>query len=313
MSIITTDTYRIIDPVLTTLAQGYQNATMVADALFPVVQVASAKGKIPKFNKTAFIYRDTNRALGARSNRINDLEYQLIDYETIENDVEMAVDYLEEEGGEYYIKLEQKMMRDLLDILAVGKERAVADEVQRSQNYTTNTSTNCEDSIWSDSDSDPISIVKSSIEKLRKQIGRQPNTAIIGASTYNALLNHKDIIDRVKFSGVRRVNTAVLSELFEVPIIRVGYGQHTEDNVTFKDIWRDVIVLAFVNENEKGKRSQYNPSYGYTIQKRGCPEIDSYYENGGKVKVIRATDNYAIKVTCVDAAHLIYNCLTPSN
>jgi len=143
MSIFQTDKFRIIDPVLTTLAQGYQNATMVADALFPAVQVATTKGKIPKFNKTAFISRDTNRASGAKSNRINELEYQLIDYETIENDVEMALDYLDEDGGEHFLKLEQKVMKDLADILAVGKEKASADLVQNVSNYAAGATTNC--------------------------------------------------------------------------------------------------------------------------------------------------------------------------
>ena len=70
-----------------------------------------------------------------------------------------------------------------------------------------------------------------------------------------------------------------------------------------------MIVLAYVNENEKSKRSQFNPSFGYTFQKKGCPEIDTYYENGGKIKVIRCTDNYTIKVTAPEAAHLIHNCV----
>jgi hypothetical protein len=73
------------------------------------------------------------------------------------------------------------------------------------------------------------------------------------------------------------------------------------------------MVLAYVNENEKGKRNQYNPSYGYTLQKKGCPEIDTYYENGGKIKVIRCTDCYSIQVTCPEAAHLIYNCVYTQN
>jgi hypothetical protein len=235
MSALTTDTYRVIDPVLTTLAQGYQNTNMVAEALFPTVQVATTKGKIPKFNKTAFVARNTNRATGARSNRINDMDYELIPFETIENDVEMALDYLEEEN-ESYMKLEQKMMKDLSDIIALGKEKYAADFVQNISNYQPNALTNCGNSNFTKGTSNPIEVVKNAVEALRSKIGRQPNTAIIGVSTYRALLNHPIIIDRVKFSGLRKVNTAVLSELFEIPNIKIGYAQHTEDNVVFKDI-----------------------------------------------------------------------------
>jgi len=143
MAIITPDKFRILDPVLTQMAQGYQNATMVANHIFPTVAVQTAKGKIPKFNKTAFITRNTNRATGANSNRINDLEYSLIDIETIENDVEIALDYLEEDNGENFLKLEQKIMKDLADILALGKEKAAADLVQSISNYLPGATTNC--------------------------------------------------------------------------------------------------------------------------------------------------------------------------
>jgi len=78
--------------------------------------------------------------------------------------------------------------------------------------------------------------MKNAVEKLRAQIGKQPNTALLGVSTYRALLNHPEVIDRVKYSGIRKINTTILSELFEIPNIKVGYAQFTDDNTTFKDI-----------------------------------------------------------------------------
>jgi hypothetical protein len=127
-------------------------------------------------------------------------------------------------------------MKDLNDIIALGKEKFAADFVQTLSNYSANALTNCGTSVFTKSTSNPIEIVKDAVEKLRGRIGRQPNTAIIGVSTYRALLNHPAIIDRVKFSGVRKVNTQVLSELFEIPTIKIGYAQHTDDNITFKDV-----------------------------------------------------------------------------
>jgi hypothetical protein len=37
------------------------------------------------------------------------------------------------------------------------------------------------------------------------------------------------------------------------------------------------------------------------------PEVDTYNENGGKIKVLRYTDNYSVNVTAQDAAYLISN------
>nr|MDA3844620.1 hypothetical protein [Candidatus Kapabacteria bacterium] len=63
--------------------------------------------------------------------------------------------------------------------------------------------------------------------------------------------------------------------------------------------------LAYVDKNEKADRSEFNPSFAYTFRRKGKPEVDTYYENGGKIKVIRNTDNYCLKITSSDAAYLI--------
>ena len=85
----------------------------------------------------------------------------------------------------------------------------------------------------------------------------------------------------------------------------MGLSVYTNDGANFTDVWGDNIILAYVDMTSKDNRSEFNPSYGYTLQREGKPEIDTYNENGGKIKVIRNTDNYCIKVTASDAAFLI--------
>ena len=309
MSVLIKENYRVVDPVLTTLAHGYTNSTLVADTLFPTVQINSHKGRIPKFNKTAFISRSTNRASGAMSNRINDADFELLEFTLIENDVEIPIDYLEEELSASFLKLEQKVMMDLMDILALGKEKEAAEYTQKATNYIHNNTTNCSNNLWNSATSNPIQVIKNGADSIRSKIGRMPNTAVIGASVYRALIEHPAIIDRVKFSGVRSVNTKVLSELLNIEQIKIGYAQQSNDGAGFEDIWKDNVILAYVDKNDKNNRSEFNPSFGYTLQQKGSPEVDSYYENGGKIKVIRCTDKYVMKVTCPDAAHLIHSCL----
>ena len=74
---------------------------------------------------------------------------------------------------------------------------------------------------------------------------------------------------------------------------------------TFIGILFVLVIMGNACKSDRKSRSEFNPSYGYTFQREGKPEIDTYYENGGKIKVIRNTDNYCIKVTASDAAYLI--------
>ncbi len=304
------DELRMVDPVLSTIAQGYSNASMAAESLFPTVQVSKLKGKIPMFGREAFIVRDTERAIRAASNRIPPSDVQLVEFETQEQDVEIAIDYLEEEESPDFYRYEQRIAKELTDILLLGKEKVAADYVQDPANFAAG----LKDEIlvgeaFDDytNDTDPIEVIRDAMASIRTRIARYPNTMVIGDVTYQVLMQHPKILERIKYSGVSKANTKILSELTDIPNVRIGMAVHSADGANFSDVWNDNIVLAYVDRSEKANRSEFNPSYGYTFQREGKPEIDTYFENGGKIKVIRNTDNYVVKVTASDAAFLIHN------
>lgn len=303
------DNYKMTDPVLTTIAQGYSNNNMVAEKLFPAVPLPFFKGKIPVFNRSPFIVRDTRRAIGANSNRVDKSNYELMDFEMQERDAEMSIDYLEENASDSFFKLEQKITQDLLDIIAIGKEQGTASVVQNPANYSATNQQDCTSTPFNDENVNPIEIIKAAAEQLRRTVGRHPNTLVVSANVYDAILSNPNVIERVKYSGVRKINTTILSELLDIRNVNVGYAQYSDDGSIFSDVWTDTLILAYVDENEKVRRSEYNPSFGYTLQRKDMPEVDTYYENGGKIKVIRATDNYVMRITCADAGFLLYNCL----
>jgi len=304
------DDLRMVDPVLTTVAQGYSNASMIAHRLFPIVQVSKLKGKIPVFGKEAFAVREMNRAIRAESNRIPPSDLQLVEFETQEKDIETAIDYIEEEETPDFIRLEHRIAKQLVDIMQLGREQETANLVQNPANFDPALQLAIDAaSAFNDYTLtiDPVQIIKDAMGDVRGKIARYPNTMIIGDSAYRALANHPKVIERVKYAGVSNVSTAALSEIFELPMIFVGMAVTTSDGTTFTDVWNDNIILAYVDESERNARSEYNPSFGYTIQRKGKPEIDSYYENGGKIKIIRNTDNYCLKITAPEAAFLISN------
>lgn len=300
---------RMVDPVLTTVAQGYTNNSMIAAELFPVVSVAKLKGKIPVFGKESFIPRDTQRAIRAQSNRIPPGELDMIDFMTQEQDVETAIDYLEEEEAHDFLRYEQRITKSLMDIILLGHEKAAADLVQNPDNYDSGLKAEISaEDAWNNGGGghDPILDIREGLAAVRARIGKYPNTMIIGDAAYQALLDNTILLEKVKYSGATTINTSIIRELTGIPRILTGIGVYTADGTTFTDIWSDTVVLAYVDGGESG-RSEFNPSFGYTFRREGKPEVDSYYENGGKIKVIRCTDNYAIKVTASDAAYLIYN------
>ena len=305
-----TDELRMVDPVLTTLSQGYTNSAMIADYLFPTVEVSKLKGKIPVFGKEAFVVRDSFRAIRAQSNRIPPSDLTLVDFETKERDIEIALDYLEEEEATEGYRLEQRLAKQLADMLLLTKEKEVADLVQNTANFASDMKralTSADAFNIYTATVTPMTIIRSAIEQVRNKIGRLPNTMVMGRQTFNTLIDHPAIVDRLKYSGLGVVTSDVLGEIFGIPKVCVGASVYSNDGSTFTDVWSDTLIIAYVDQNEKANRSEYAPSYGYIFEREGKPEIDTYYENGGKLKVIRATGNYCVKITAADAAYLITN------
>ncbi|MCX6148336.1 MAG: hypothetical protein NTW25_13965 [Candidatus Kapabacteria bacterium] len=308
MSASRLDDLRTIDPVLTCISQGYSNNSFVAEHLFPMITVSKLKGKVPIFSKDAFIVRDTLRAVRADSNRIPPSSFDLVSFETKERDVEMAIDYIEEEETIDFASYENQITKQLVDSVSLAKEKEAADLAQSTSNYITALkkvllSTEAFDDYASATD--PLSIIKDGMNAVRARIAKYPNTMVMGAKTFNALSRHPKILDKIKYVGIGKATIDIIKELTDIPNIHVGLSVYTDDGIAFSDVWSDNIVLAYIDQNESGKRSEFNPSYGYTFQRQSMPEVDTYYENGGKVKVIRYTDNYGLKVTASDAAYLI--------
>jgi len=299
------DSLRIVDPILTNLAAGYTPSNFIGRFLFPTVKVKSQKGRVPIFGKDSFVLRDSNRAIRSNSNRIPTMEFQTIEFSLQERDLEVAMDYLEEMETYDLLQYEQKLVMDLLNLLELEKEKTIADYVQNPDNFSATNKIILDSSNNFLNGGSPRNIIQDAIESVRKQISRMPNLMIMGSDTLRAIINHTEFNIISYNIGKMSVDLQVLKEGFGIKNIIIGQSVYSEDGREFKDMWKDKIIIAYVDESPT--KSQYNPSYGYVFQRDGMPEIDSYYENGGKVKIIRATDNWEMKIVAPEAAFLISN------
>lgn len=303
-----TDELRMVDPILSTIAQGYSNSALISETLFPIVNVSKSKMKIPVFGKEAFYLRAVDRALRADSNRIPANEISLIDFETQEKDLEIALDHLEQEEAGNLEQYMSQITKTLADSIALSREKYAADISQNASNYATGMKTVITSAEAFDdytNSTDPLEVIKDGMEAVRTKIGKFPNTMVLGETTFRAIMGHPKILDKIKYSSLGKATKEILKELTDISNIAVGLSVYTNDGASFSDIWQDNIILAYVDANEKGLRSEFNPSYGYTFRRKGMPEVDTYFENGGKIKVLRYTDNYSVNITAQDAAYLI--------
>lgn len=64
------------------------------------------------------------------------------------------------------------------------------------------------------------------------------------------------------------------------------------------------MFFAYV-PNLGNSRTEYDPSFAYTVRKKDALQIDEYQKEGNKVKYIRATDIYTPFLVGAEAGYLI--------
>lgn len=301
---------RQVDPVLTNLALGYANDDLVADQVLPVVDVEKEGGKIPKFGKEAFRIHNTERALRAASNRISPEDGDLITVSLDEHDLEYPIDYRED--AESAFDLEAHATYRVTEGIMLRREKAVADLVQNPANYPVGNKVALSGTdVFTNAASDPETVVADARAAVRARIAREPNLMVLGYATARALKRHAKLRAILSDSRTRLLTLADLAAIFEVPRIVVGKAVQVSDAGVQSDIWGGNLMLAYVaspgaaNGDGKPTRSPYEPSFGYTLRKRGGTRTDTRLESGGKLEMVRHTQIYRSYILGAEAGYLM--------
>ncbi|MDQ7799555.1 MAG: hypothetical protein RDU76_11550 [Candidatus Edwardsbacteria bacterium] len=300
---------RAVHQVLTTLARGYTNAQLVAEELFPIAPVDKEAVYIPVFGKDAFKNRSTERAIRAASNRINPDSRSNVAAVLVEHDLEYPIDVREEQESDFSEQEHAAMV--VTEAIKLRLEKLAAILATTAGSYAAGSRVTLSGSSqFSHADCDPVTVFETGKEAIRTLTGKYPNKAVLGATTFAALKSNPALLERIKYSMKGVLTVELLQEILGIPKIVVGAAVSSNDAGTaMSDVWSDVAVLAFVPNGSM--QSIYEPSYGYTLRKRGYPQVDQYTENGGKLQIVRCTDILLPKIVGADAGYLISDTCAP--
>ena len=278
---------RVVDPVLSALALGYSNAEFIGDQLLPFVTLDKEGGKIPRFGKDVFRLYATERALRAKSNRINP------------------------EDAEAAFPLQAHATNRVVEGIRLRHEAMVAAMTQNPANYPAGNKIALSGSaVFTDPNSDPEGVVDEAKAAVRNKIVKEPNTMAIGYKAWRALKRHPKLKAILSDTRSRLVQIADLREIFEIENIVVGKGIYSTDNGVVTDLWGGNLVLAYVPKaapavaGDAPVRSAYEPSFGYTLRKKGNPVEDTRTEDG-KLEIIRNTDIFRPYMLGAEAGYLV--------
>ncbi|MCA1944539.1 MAG: hypothetical protein LDL30_04530, partial [Desulfovibrio sp.] len=182
MSQMTASQARVIDPILTNVARGYTNGTMVGMRLFPPVPVGARGGKIVQFGRENFRRYATARAPGTTVATVQ-YGYAGESYSLTDHGLAglVPVELLEDAAAVPGIDLARGAIRMVQDVVALNLEAEQAALARNAANYAvSNKATLSGATQWSHADSDPVKAVETAKEVVRAAVGVRPNTMVIG-------------------------------------------------------------------------------------------------------------------------------------
>lgn len=277
------DQVRIIDPILTQIAQGYRNAEGVATFFAPAVSMNVRAGKTLVFGKEAFAAQSFLRAPGTNIQKISNefgtrnfsLRQEALSWQITEENAAEA------KNGAAAIDLRAYAAKDAANRLMQSWEVQVAEKVLDVTQYETGnvldlSTYNSGADQFSSPTSDTEVLMDDLKEQVRSQIGCYPNKLVLSPDAFNALKRNKRIRDFMQ-RGVL-VNEKTLAELYGLDEIRVARRLKLNQTTgALENVYNNVAILFY---HPSGSTDGFtpaldanygNPAFAYTYTLAGYP------------------------------------------
>lgn len=124
--------------------------------------------------------------------------------------------------------------------------------------------------------SDPIRVITNEVVNMASKTGYRPNKLVLSPVVYNALINHEDVLDRIKYTQKGIVTADLLATLFQVEQVLVAWSvvnsaaQGLDDKIDF--IMGKHALLAYAPK----AASLRTPSAGYIFTWKGYTGSGDY-------------------------------------
>lgn len=242
---------------LTTLSMAYfaDPSEYVATSIFPIVPVNFSTGYYYKFDKGDLARDNVQRkpefgkVTPAQIGHTDETYKCSVDQVIIGIDQISAVNYQRagvpasidpRKSKVRFIADQQLLHLDLMFAKSYFKSGVWANEMEGKASVT---SPSTEFLKFTDANFDPVHFFDQRTREIKLRGRRRPNKLVLGYDSFNALKNHPDLLERVKYTGSTanpaKINEKVLAELFgldEVKVLEATYNAAPEgqpDNFQF--------------------------------------------------------------------------------
>ena len=293
------------NPVLTAIAQGFNNRELIAGLILPVHMVPASEFKYHQLDPSLQSFKAPDAALGATA-QPNEITLAMAEKTAATNDyglVHRVPQKRIDEAPEGYDHIKVGAAT-LTKNIWLGHEARTATAVKAAANYT-------EKQALGSNGTKKISDATADLPKqLMEQLDRpllRPNQLTLGRDVATALRTHPSIVKAIGINGTDSgvVSLAALADLLELDRILVGNALvNTSKNSTpnLTNPWAGVFAAHYVNAMANPGMLEDDATFGFTAMSldldvqttedmsRGTRGVQSIKVAAEMVELITATD-----------------------
>lgn len=258
-----------VDAVLTNIAVKHiqDQSDFIASKIFPNVPVSKQSGKYFKYALDAFARDTAERRSGAEESVGGGYQVSTDNYYT--DQFSFHKDVPQDVAANMDAPLDA--FRDATEF--VTRAMLLRQEADFVSNFFTTGVWGTDRTLsgteqWSDyDDSNPIGDIKAAKRVVQKASLLKPNTLVVGPEVHDALLDHPDIIDKMKYTAIPtpQATATMLAQIFDVERYFVGETVAATSvegqTLTTGYQWGKKALLVYA----PSRPSLMQPSGGYTF------------------------------------------------
>lgn len=245
------------------------NANFIAHNIFPDVSVTKRSDKYYIFDKGDWsrIPKSTLRAPKTSPAKV---EFSVSSDSYYANNFALSgeVAWEDRSNADEVLEFERSTIEQVTTLLMLDRENRIASTVTSTSNVGSSATLSGVNQ-WQDyGNSDPFQDIRRGSQSINGTTGRKFNTMVMGKQVFDVIIDHPDILDRIKHTQRGVITADLLAALFGVDNFFVGEAIKNTANEgltdSFEYVWGKNVLMAHVTPNP-GRRSA---SYGYSFRWR---------------------------------------------
>lgn len=318
-----------VDPILTDFSVGYQDQTLFGERIMPLTPVRTQSGKYRVFDRSGWLIYPDRREPGTVANEIRGAKWSEDQFFTKEHSLQAPVHDEEDQqltsagglanaafGGGLDIDPMEDATALVTGSILRGHEKKVADLVRNTANYPGDHAVTLAGAQqWDDytggeaSTSDPVSVLRAAIRKIKAKTGIRPNTIAMPSDGVEYIENHPRVIARFKNFTLTDPDAFRKLTGFEGTIHLVDSVYNAADNIdlaeNIQSFWGKDVWVGIVNNSPGQKTRTFGKTFSQIYPDGTVRPTDRWYENARKTEVVRTSQKYDLKVVSNIAGYII--------